>query len=125
MSRAVLLITGVLLLIAAAPAMAQDGPGVVLGDPTRVAGVPVRHDGVRVGDLVVERTGSAIVATASFRGRPPGRRITVCVTVSGDRSCVRRRARRNGTVELHARADFTAPLRARVRSGGARGALTL
>jgi hypothetical protein len=120
------LLTLALLLTAAAPAVAQDPtPQLQLGDPSRLAATPVKQHGARVGQLVVEQTGSDITATATFQGRPPGRRVTVCVTVAGDRECVTRRAHKGGSVVLKRRGEFTAALRARVRSGGASGSLKL
>jgi len=123
MARSALITLGLLLVIAT-PAAAQV-PQVDVGTPLVVSSAQIKHRGAKVGDLLVSRDGAAIVATASFKGRPPGRTISVCVTMAGQAQCAARKARRNGTVTLKATADFLTPLSARARSGGARGHLTL
>jgi hypothetical protein len=114
-------------LMGASPAPAAGGvddPGGI-GDPAAAALAPIRRDGARVGRLVVERSGDAIVATATFRRRPPRQRVTLCVTVGGDRRCVRRRPGADGAVRLKRTGSFVAVLRARVRAGQARGSLRM
>jgi|SRR3954451_1714360 hypothetical protein len=123
MARSALITLG-LLLVLAVPAAAQD-PQAQLLPPALVSVTPIKHDGAKVGTLTVERVGEAIHATASFKGRPPGKSMSVCVTVAGERRCATRKARRNGTVKLDATADFVTPLSAKARSGAARGHLTL
>ena len=118
------LITLGLLLVLAVPAAAQD-PQIGLLPPARAAGAPIKHAGAKAGTLIVERIGDAVRATATFKGRPPGRKMSVCVTIAGDRRCATRKARRNGTVRLETTADFSAPLSAKARSGAARGHLKL
>jgi hypothetical protein len=114
------LITLGLLLTLAVPASAQE-----LGTPLVVSTAHIKHEGARVGALTVSRDGASIVATAAFKGRPPGKTMSVCVTVAGEERCATRKARRNGTVTLETSADFTAPLSAKARSGAARGHLAL
>jgi hypothetical protein len=104
------LITLGLLLTLAVPASAQE-----LGTPLVVSTAHIKHEGARVGALTVSRDGASIVATAAFKGRPPGKTMSVCVTVAGEER----------TVTLETSADFTAPLSAKARSGAARGHLAL
>jgi hypothetical protein len=123
MLRSALLTLG-LLLVLTVPAPAQDS--VQIGTAAVVSNAPVKKQGTRVGDLTVSRDGSSIIATASFKGRPPGRKMSVCVTIAGgQQQCASKKARRNGTVKLSTTADFTTPLTATARSGGARGHLSL
>ena len=102
-----------------------DPPGGGIGDPAAAAQKHIRRDGTRVGRLVVERTGDAIVATATFRREPPRGRVTLCVTVAGDRACVHRRPGADGAVRLERTGSFVETLRARVRAGAARASLRM
>ena len=122
MKRSVLILAALLLALAAPVASAQEPS---IGTAAAISNAPVKHDGVKIGDLTVYREGDAITATATFKGRPPGKTMQVCVTVAGDTHCATRKARRNGTVKLVTSADFTTPLTAKARSGAARGRLTL
>jgi hypothetical protein len=125
MLRSALLTLGLLLLLTV-PAPAQDQPQIGIGTAQVVSYAPVRNQGARVGDLTVSRDGSLVIALASFKGRPPGKKMSVCVTIAGgEQQCASKKARRNGTVKLSTTADFTTPLTARARSGGARGHLSL
>ena len=120
MLRAALLTIGLLAALAV-PAFAQE-----IGTALVVSNAPVRHQGTRVGDLTVSRNGSSVVATASFKGRPPGPTMSVCVTLAGgEHHCAKKKARRDGSVELRTTADFQTRLTARARSGAARGHLSL
>lgn len=102
-----------------------DDPGGGIGDPAAAAQKHIRRDGARVGRLVVERTGDAIVATATFRHEAPAGRVTLCVTVAGDRICVHRRPGTDRAVRLKRTGSFVDALRARVQAGGARATLRM
>ncbi len=104
-----------------ADAAAQVG----IGAPAVAGSVPVRDDRERVGRLLVERTGSDIIATATFRRRPPAKRATLCVTVAGDERCASERVVRGDAVVLERTGAFTSALTARIRCGGARAVLRL
>lgn len=92
-----------------------------IGDPAAAAAEPVKQkQGRRVGRLLVERTGDAIRATVSFKGRPPKRRVRVCVKVAGEKRCVRERPGADRVVALEYTATFVEPLKATARWGKAR-----
>ena len=115
-------------LASAAPAAAQDVVGVPeldIGEAAAVAGTVISDGDARVGTLEVERIGDKITVTATFTRKPPGKRASLCLSVAGDRHCVRRASRRGLKLTLDRTAAFTAALRATARSGDALGTVAL
>ena len=118
----------VTVLVAAAPASAQDVtplPEVGIGEAAAAAGGVIRDGDTRFGTIEVERIGEKITVTAHFSKRPPGKRASLCVTVGGDRQCVRKASRRGLELTMERTASFLAGLRATARSGAAAGAVSL
>lgn len=100
---------------------AQDGSEVQIGQPASAAAEPVRsRRGRHVGRLLVERTGDDVRATVSFRGRPPERKVRLCLRAGGERTCVKRRPGADGAFTLEWTAPFTERLKGTARWGRAR-----
>ena len=110
----------------AAPAAGQDvlptpeTGQIDIGEPLAVAGAAIRDGSREIGTLEVNREGDSIVAVAIFERRA-GRRAQLCLTIAGEKRCVRRSARRGLRLEKRWSAPFTVDLVARARSGDARG----
>src|SRR3954465_8875171 len=101
----------------AAPAAAQDVTGPTLGDAVIVAGASIKVDGRAVGEIQLTRLGENVTATARFKRRPPGRKATLCLSIAGERRCVKRASRAGLKLSLDDTAKIGAALRATVRSG--------
>ena len=117
-----------MLLAVAAPAAAQDVVGVPqidIGEAAAVAGSVIRDGSTKIGTIEVERIGDDITVIATFTRKPPGTRASLCMTIDGDRRCVRRASKRGLKLSLDRTADFSAPLRASARSGDAVGRVSL
>jgi hypothetical protein len=115
-------------LAAAAPAAAQDvtgTPQIDIGEAAAVAGTVIKQGSVKIGTLQAERVGDRITVTATFTRRPPGARASLCVTVDGDRRCMRRDSKRGLKLTMDRTGDFSAPLRATARSADALGRVSL
>jgi hypothetical protein len=128
MSPRLATVTALIVLAAAAPAAAQDvvgAPQIDIGEAAAVAGTVIKVDSQRIGTLEIERVGDSITVTANFTRRPPGRRASLCVTVDGDRRCVRRDAKRGLKLTMDRTAAFSSPVRATARSGEALGSVEL
>jgi hypothetical protein len=125
--------TLLVVIAAAAPAAAQDVVGVPalpvpqleIGDGARAAGATIQRGDRSVGTIEAERVGERITVTATFSRKPPGRRASLCVTVAGERRCVRRKARRGLKLTMDRTAALTSALRATARSGDAQGSVSL
>ena len=118
--------TVISVLAAAAPAAAQDVTGGLdIGEAAAVAGSVIRDGGTRFGTIEVERVGDRISVKATFSKRPPGKRASLCVTIAGDKECVRKAARRGVKLTMDRTAPFTDDLRATARSAGAAGSVSL
>jgi hypothetical protein len=115
-------------LAVAAPAGAQDvvgTPQIDIGEAAAVAGTVIKQGTQKIGTLEAERIGDEVTVTATFTRRPPGRRASLCVTIDGDRRCLRRDSKRGLKLTIDRTADFSAPLRATARSGEALGSVSL
>jgi hypothetical protein len=115
----------------AAPAAGQDvlptpeSGQIEVGTPAAAAGAAIRDGDRQIGTLEVNREGESIVAIAIFERRPAGRRSQLCLTIGGEKRCVRRASRRGLRLERRFTAPFDADLVARVRAGDARAFVEL
>ena|SRR5215213_8316249 len=128
MSSRLAVATVVMLLAVAAPAAAQDVVGVPqidIGEAAAVAGSVIRDGSTKIGTIEVQRIGKDITVTATFSRKPPGRRASLCMTIDGDRRCVRKVSKRGLKLSLDRSAPFTASLRATARSADAAGTVSL
>jgi hypothetical protein len=121
-------ITTALTLAVAAPATAQEvvgTPQIDIGEAAAVGGSTIRDGAAKFGTLEVERVGDKITVKAVFTRRPPGERASLCLSVDGERHCVRKAARKGLKLTFDHAAPFTEALRATARSGSAAAVVKL
>ena len=111
-------------LLLAAPAAAQQ-PQQELGEGATAAGAQIRDRGRVLGSIELTQVGERVEAVARFQRRPPGRKTSLCLTIAGDRRCVKRASKAGLELRLRDTAAFGASLRATARSADARASVEL